>query len=773
MATRSQSPRPMTEYELKSMVGQQIQHSRSYLSAEIASDRQENLRYYLNRPLGNEVEGRSQVISTDVQDTIESVMPDLVEMFAASGAIWKYQPNGPEDVPFVKQMDQYVYDVIWNVDNPGFKITHDVLKDVLLEKTGILKIWWDDTRPSVKEIYEQVAEFEIAVLESDPNVEVIESSPSMLGEVEIPGLWDIKIERTQETGRCRVEVIPSEEFLINTRSRELDETTSFCAHRRYTARSELVEQGYDPEFVWNLPTIEGNNNANLDRSRVRHARFSDDRSALTDYGVQPESEREIEVYECYVLMDYEGDGISKRYLVRTAGFDGATLIPDLETGEMAVEIDDHPFVKAEAIRQTGRFFGRALADLCRDIQKIKSTIQRQALDGMYQITNQRAAISNKVDIDDWLNNDVGAAVPVNAETAVGHVVPIAPQYIDSEPLLRYYDEVLKDRTGIAGGAEPMDPKAFHETFGGANLMLGQMMKRLLFYARVIAETGFKDAGKKILRTIVYNQDAPRVVRLNKKWVPVDPRRWNAALDVKVVAGLGHGTKETRLAGAMQIAQLQERVVAEIQGGSLNGPFVTPEHISNSLSTICDSMSMDREIFFGELDEASMQALMNPQPPEPSDLEKMAQMQAQIEQARTQLKLEQERADNQIDLLKIREDARQADQDAQLQLIEYQYKYNESQERLALEYQKAAATTEGQSNGANGSPLFNVQASSEVNDMLQSQGGVVAEKMALLDAAMDRMEELGAQIMATNRRAAAPRRLIRDESGRAVGSEIVE
>ncbi len=769
MATRNTSPRPMDSHELQSMIGQQIHHARSYLSAEVASDRQENLRYYLNRPLGNEVEGRSQVISTDVQDTIESVMPDLVEMFAASGAIWKYQPNGPEDVPFVKQMDQYIFDVVWNVDNHGFTITHDVLKDVLLEKTGILKIWWDDSRPTVKEIYEQVSEFEIAQLASDPNVEIIESDPHMFGEVP-SGLWDIKIERTQETGRCKVEVIPSEEFLVNTRTRELDETCSFCAHRRYTTRSELVEQGYDPEFVWSLPTIEGNNNANLDRSRVRHARFSDDRSALTDYGVQPESEREIEVYECYVLMDYEGDGISKRYLVRVAGSDGNILLPDMDTGDDAVEIDDHPFVKAEAIRQTGRFFGRALADLCRDIQKIKSTIQRQTLDNMYNINNQRAALSNRVDIDDWLNNDVGAAIPVDSETAMGHVDIIAPAPIGqiTEPLLRYWDEVLQDRTGIAGGAEPMDPKAFHETFGGANLMLGQMMKRLLFYARVIAETGFKAAGKKILKTVVYNQDAPRIVRLNKRFVPVDPRRWNAALDVKVVAGLGHGTKETRLAGAMQIAQLQEATVERVQRGSLQGPFVTPEHISNTYDAICDSMSMDREMFFGELDEAGMRALMQPAPPEPSELEKLAQMQAQIEQAKQQLQIMKERSDNQIDLLKIREDARQADQDAQLKLIEYQYEYSATQEKLALEYQKAAATTEG-----NGSPLFNVQASDEVNQMLAEQGGAMGEKMADLDAAMARMEQIGAEIMETNRRAALPRRLIRDQAGRAIGSEVVE
>ncbi len=760
MATDSQSPRPMTEYELKSMIGQQIQHSRSYLSAEIASDRQENLRYYLNRPLGNEVEGRSQVISTDVQDTIESIMPDLMEMFAASGAIWKYQPQNPEDVPFIKQIDSYIFDVVWNVDNPGFKISHDAIKDVLLEKTGILKVWWDDTRPTTQEMLREVSLLQIMQYEADPNIEILEASPNMAGEVPT-GLYDIKIERTQETGRCTIEVIPSEEFLVNTRTRELDQTCSFCAHRRYTARSELVEQGYDPEFVWDLPTIEGNNNANLDRSRVRHARFSDDRSALTDYGVQPESEREIEVYECYLLMDYEGDGISKRYLVRTAGFDGSVLLPDPDTGEVAVEIEDHPFVKMEAIRQTGRFFGRAVADLVRDIQKIKSTIQRQTLDNIYEINNQRSAISQKVDIDDYLNNDVGAAIPVDDDTAVGHVVPLAPNSIGqfTLPMLEYWDQVSQNRSGIAGGAEPLDPKAFHETFGGANLMLGQMMKRLLFYARVMAETGFKDLGKKILRCVVNNQDATRTVRLNNQWVPVDPRRWNMALDVKVVAGLGHGTKESRLAGAMQLAQFQDKIVKELQNGTLSGPFVTPEHVSNTLDAICDSMSMDRSLFFGEIDQRSMQAMMQPRPPEPSELEKLARMQLQVEQAKARLEIMKERADDRIDVLKIQEDARQANQDSYLKMIEIQYKYQVEQEKVALSYRQAEA--QQQQNGVS----VTYAAGDDVTNALMGQAEAMGESM----------QTLADSVAALNRTAdvmARPRRLVRDNAGRPVASEIV-
>ncbi len=767
MATRKQRPAPMTDSELSSLVGQQLQHARSYLSAEVASDRQANLRYYLNRPLGNEVEGRSQVISTEVQDTVESIMPDLVEMFAASGAIWKYQPTGPEDVPFIKQIDAYVFEVVWNVDNDGFKLTHDSLKNTLLEKNAVFKIWWDDDRPTTQETLKQVSLIDIMLYEQDPNVDVLEAEENMQGDV-FTGLYDIKLERKQETGRCRVEVIPSEEFLVGTRVRELDETASFCAHRRYMTRSELVEMGYDPEYVWQLPTIEGNNNANLDRSRVRHARFSDDRSALTDYGTQAESQREVEVYENYMLLDYDGDGISKRYLVRTAGFDGGTLMPDPDTGETAVEIDDHPFVSMEAIRQPNRFFPRAVADLVRDIQLIKSTIQRQTLDNMYNVNNQRSVVSNRVDLDDYLNNDVGAAITVDADTAVGHVVPMPPQSIIGEalPMLEYWDKVSQDRTGIAGGAEPIDPKAFHETFGGANLMLGQMMKRLLFYARVMAETGFKAVGKKILRCVIQNQDAARVMRLNNDWIQVDPRRWNVAMDVKVNAGLGHGTKETRLAGAMQLAMMQEKVIAQVQKGHLGGPFVGPEEISNTMDAVCDSMSMDRSLYFKELTPQAIQALMQPPPPEPSELEKIAAYQQQIERDKNEMKLLAERMDSQVDVMKLREDARQHNDEMVVKLIEIEAKHD-------TEVEKTTFDTIGKLMAGH-SAAEGDREQSEKNDKVTN--GLMEQNQATVSAVaqgMAGLQERIAELSEAAKSMSAPRRLIRDEQGRATGSEVVK
>ena len=697
MATRNTKPTPMTEQDLQSVIGNQIQTSRSYLSAEVAADRAESLRMYLNRPLGNEIEGRSQVISSDVQDTIEALMPDLVEIFCASGQIITFNPTGAEDEAFSEQVTDYVNDVVLWQDNPGYEIIHDFIKDCLVEKKGILKIWWDDERPEEREELDGVTFLDLAGYMMDPNVEIVEYEEETEPSIDdLRATYSVTLVRRPETGRIRIEVVPSEEFVIGPRDQKIDETASFLAHLYYPTRSDLVEMGYDKDLVWSLPYVEGQNTSNLDKSRIQQARWSDDRSRLTDYGVQFESQRQIEVYECYPLMDYEGTGVSKRYLVRAVGSDASHILPDPETGEDATEIPDHPFVGMDGIRMPHRFFGRAVADLVRDVQKIKSTIQRQTLDNMYNMNNARAAISNKVDLDDFLSNDVGSAISVDTDGAdvSGHIQPLAPQPLGNitVPLLEYWDSVRQERTGATTGADPIDPQSFHQTFGGANLMLGQVMKRMLFIARTMAETGFVSAGRKILKLVVNHQDAARTVRLRGEWVSVDPRRWNAKMDVRPTVGLGHGTKESRVAGAMQVISYQEKILAN-QGGRFGG-FVQPKNVYNALDRIASGLGEETELYFNKPDEQVEAFYTQSQQPQPSELEKIAQAQQQLENEKIQLQLQKERNDTAVDFAKIQEDARQHDDNAAIKLLDIRNSTALNGQKLLGDYVKAEMAIAG-------------------------------------------------------------------------------
>ena len=122
----------------------------------------------------------------------------------------------------------------------------------------------------------------------------------------------------------------------------------------------------------------------------------------------------------------DDDGIAETRKVTVAGSGYEILKRDGK--EENLEVDEHPFVSFSSIRMPHKFFGRAVADLVMDVQLIKSTIQRQLLDNMYNVNNARSAINERVDLDDYLTNRPGGAVRIEGSGPVGDsIMPITTQ----------------------------------------------------------------------------------------------------------------------------------------------------------------------------------------------------------------------------------------------------------------------------------------------------------------------------------------------------------
>ena len=134
-----------TEQEILSILNREIRASSGYIGGEIVSRRKRSLEYYLGRPFGNEQEGRSQVISTDVSDTIEGLMPSLMRIFTASDNVFECEPVGPEDEEAAKQATDYLNHIFYK-QNSGFTALYTAFKDALIQKNGILKVFWDESQ---------------------------------------------------------------------------------------------------------------------------------------------------------------------------------------------------------------------------------------------------------------------------------------------------------------------------------------------------------------------------------------------------------------------------------------------------------------------------------------------------------------------------------------------------------------------------------------------------------------------------------------------------
>ena len=160
-----------SEREILSILAKEIHNSSGYIGGEIVARRKKSLEYYLGNPLGNEQEGRSQVVSNDVMDTVESLMPSLMKIFTSGDNVFSCEGVGPEDEEMARQASDYLNHVFLK-DNNGFTALYTAFKDALIQKNGILKVYWDDSQKVEREEYTRLTDDEFNDLVSDVQVKV-------------------------------------------------------------------------------------------------------------------------------------------------------------------------------------------------------------------------------------------------------------------------------------------------------------------------------------------------------------------------------------------------------------------------------------------------------------------------------------------------------------------------------------------------------------------------------------------------------------------------
>jgi hypothetical protein len=138
--------------------------------------------------------------------------------------------------------------------------------------------------------------------------------------------------------------------------------------------------------------------------------------------------------------------------------------------------------------------------------------------------------------------------------------------------------------------------------------------------------------------MVKHQDRKRMVRLRNRWVEIDPRQWDAGMDVRVNVGLGQGTPEDR------VMALEKIVAAQMQGMQSGAPFVTWAQIRYSLTKGAELAGFRHpDKFFlpwgvQEEQQRQMQAAQQPPPPDAN----MALVQVEQMKAQTQMQVEAEK-----------------------------------------------------------------------------------------------------------------------------------
>lgn len=647
-------------------------------ASKLSKERTDAMDYYMGdvtADIPNEL-GKSSAVSTDVADTIEGLMPSLMEIFASGDECVRFAPVGQEDVEAAEQETDYVNHVFMH-QNPGFLVLYSFIKDALLSKVGVVKVWTEEEKTCTKETYRNQPMESLAVLTENKDYELVEHTANE------DGTHDITVECTKTVKRHRVEPVPPEEFGIARRAKSIKDAT-YCFHESPDRTvGELIEQGYDEDQVNALPSEDGIS------STEQSARDSVDetRGSAGDEGLN-KTTRPVKVTEHYIRMDYEGNGKPALYRVVTGGDQGEVL---KRNGKEDVEqVEAAPFAAMTPVIITHRFFGRSIADLVMDIQRIKTALLRGMLNNLYLHNNPRVEVAQS-HISDQTLDDLLVSRPggiVRTKTPGGLQWQNVPDITTSiYPALEYFDATREWRTGVTRQGQGIDASALQNQSATAALQgFTAAQARMRLIARIFAETGIKDLFALLHMEIRKNGDQAQTARLRNKWVQVDPRDWKARNDMTIDVGLGDGGKQQQLNNIMALIGMQKEALAS---GMTN--LVSAEHLFNSAKEFTKIIGKkDVESFFSNPEGKPAPT----PPPDPKLIE--LQMKAQLDQQAMVQKTEIEKLQAQADIAtqdrKTQAEMALAEKkfalDRELKMIEAQVKVQEHHDNIAMQENKA-------------------------------------------------------------------------------------
>ena len=637
-------PKAKDTREIEGILQDAIAQAVDFVESEITQDRIKAQRYFDGEvDIGYE-DGRSKVVATKVRDTIRAVKPSLMRVFMSTAKPVEFVPRGPEDVALAEQATEYMH-YVFN-QNDGYRVLNDAFHDALVKKTGIVKAYWETKYRAEIFTYDNLTDEEYTMIVSDDDVTILEhTSMSSVSvdefgtEVDLP-THDLKISRQMPEGKMRFESVPPEEFFINSQARNIDEAY-VVAHRTEMRVGELVEMGYDFEDVYDLDSLYGASDISEAETIERQGYSQDD---YEDQSGDP-AMRNVAITEAYMKIDVDGTGVPVLHRFICGGSNYKLL--DFEP------IDNIPFAVFEVDPEPHTFYGRSLAEIVMDDQDASTAILRGVLDNVAMTNNPRIGIvDGAVNIDDVLNNEIGAIVRMRQ---AGSVQELTVPFTAGQTLsaLTYMDQLVENKTGVSRASMGLDPDAMQSTTKAAvQATIQAQAGQVEVMVRNLAD-GMKNLFKIMLHLHVKHSDEEQMMRMNGRFIPVDPRVWNAEMDVSINVGLGTGREEEKMMALQQAFSIQQQVYT--QYGPFNG-MVSLTNIRNTLSDMLAAAGIrNSDRYFAPITPEVEQQLL------------MLQQQAQAQQAQGTdpnqafLAAEQMKAQAKVqsDMMKLQLDAQKA------------------------------------------------------------------------------------------------------------------
>lgn len=594
----------LVDSEVIAILNSQIDNAQGSDLSSVETQQANALDYYYgDKSIIDTEDGESSIITREVLESVEREIGRQLKVFTSGDKTIQFDPESAEDEEQAEQETDFI-NYVFNKENNGFKITHDWIKSALLEKNSYVKVWINEEEEFEVETYSNLNDAELEYVMAQEGAEGIEHDANEVQD-EITGefvtLHDIKIRTKSTKKQVKIVVIPNEEIGVARSHYELSvKDAPFVYHKPTNMTvSDLIEAGFNKDIVTMLPSRTDNENT-LTNSRASDADNDRDFNEEAD-----DSMREVEVYECYIRMDYDGDGVAE---LRKITISGNEVLEN-------EECDFIPIAVISPLPMPHKHIGLSYADLVMPLQDVKTVLMQQMLTNLY-LTNspEREVVDGQVNIDDLLTSKSGSLKRVKQPGMIRDlVVPFTAG--QSMPMLDIVDGMIESRVGRT---QPLDPNVLAQSTAGAFAMGteqdNQLSEKL---ARIFAETGYRDMFLMIHELVIKHYDKASTVKLRGKYVEINPTEWKKRYNMSIVVGLGTGNKDKEIG---QLAQ----VITDQKEHLLNGsPLVTLQNAYNAYNDLIDVSGLkDASKYYTdpsspEAQQAAAAAAQEPPPEDPN------------------------------------------------------------------------------------------------------------------------------------------------------------
>lgn len=593
--------------------------------------------------------GWSQVVSRDVSATIKKVLPSLNRTILGNEIIGEFSGHNENDVEGAEQVTDYI-NLIAFEESHGHIAVHDAMHDACLLRNGILHAGIEEKIVVTGSKHIGLDENSLAELVNDDEVEVLEHAKHPVPPEEMQQLatpepqftHDVKIKRTTKKRNPRISAVPPEEYLIHPDAIESQNNAALVGREMRMSKSDLIAMGYDRDMIEALPSESYNSALDGEKFNRRN------NSWLQSAPEQKELEQVV-YYDLYVRLDYDQDGIAELRHVCMAG--GKTA-DHLLVNDYA---DFVPYYDMVIERRPHQWEGVSITDDVIEIQRVKTALLRYAMDNTYSVvTPQKYVNVDKLKggaTDGVMNPEPGRPIWLEGTEKVSDAIGYdETPYVADKAMasVAYWDEQISDRTGIDDSSAGMPTDALQNVTAKASAMLEQKgIARTEMMVRTVAQC-LKPLFIGLLKLVIQNNDKPRTVRLRDKWVDIDPRSWNAEMDVSINTGLGAGTRERDMMVMQNILAIQDKL---IQLFGPESPILKSDNIYNAVEKAVQAAGIKSVgKFFTKPDPNEVKAAMEAKANQPSPEQQKVNAHIQLLGETSKANAAKEQAQAQADLI---------------------------------------------------------------------------------------------------------------------------